>query len=157
MNPFDVLKNMLILLQKADGINRFFIDNDINHVAIYGLGCIGQRVYEEVKRCGIAVDFAIDKDADCIESEEVRIVKPEELRKCENDTELIIVTPMDYYYEIKESIEEMTEIDVISIGEIIAYCIDGETFCHSFRRREIDSPSNDAVENADVGDSNAVL
>ena len=130
MNAFDVIEGLLVLEQNAGSIGDFFRDNEIDCVVVYGLGRVGVRVLEALKRAGIKVECVVDRDADRITFEGVKIITPEKIKKAGSDikAELIVVTPMEHYYDIKEELERYTDKDIISIGEIVEYCMEEESF-----------------------------
>lgn len=127
MNAFDVVEGMLILEREGKGIKSFFEDNEVHTVGMYGFGRIGQLAYQELIKAGVTVKYIFDKNADYIEAEGLCVISPE-TSNLENDIELIIVTPMEYYFDIKEELEVKTSVGIISIGEIVEYCMEGEDY-----------------------------
>lgn len=125
MNAFDVLDYMFALELEGKGITEFFEANSVKKVAIYGLGRVGLRTIDMVKKAGIEIVCGIDKEAERMHSREFAIVTPKVFYSLEEDADLVIVTPCEYYYDIKEEIEEKTFYDVISIAEIVEYCTEG--------------------------------
>lgn len=126
MNAFDVLDGLLLLESENKGVNVFFEHNDVHIVMLYGFGRIGQRVYKELLNAGVEVECVIDRDAPYLESDGIKFYTPEYLKSGDQKSDLIIVTPMEHYFDIKEELEGYTDIDIISIGEVVEYCIDGE-------------------------------
>lgn len=136
MNAFDALEGLLTLQLHNVGIGEFFRDNDIRSVILYGLGRVGIQTYDALIRAGIEVPAVLDRNAESIETDAAPVYPPERVGELEAKAELIVVTPMDYYYEIKEELETRTKLDIISIAEIVEYCKEGEPFSRpQFRRR----------------------
>ncbi|WP_029322823.1 SDR family oxidoreductase [Butyrivibrio sp. AE3004] len=128
VNAFDVIEGLL-KLQSADlGIGEFFKANEVRKVAVYGLGRVGALTYDIIKDTGVEIIFAIDKNYEnlSVSDEELIIIPPNEI-KAQDRVDLIVVTPMEHYYDIKEELETLTDADIISIGEIVEYCLDGES------------------------------
>lgn len=128
MNSFDVVNGLLTLEQNGKTIEEFFVDNDVHNVIIYGLGTVGYRVYEAVKKTDVNIVCAIDQYANEMEIEGLSVMQKDQLSALDSQADLIIVTPMAYYWDIKSDLERITNIDVISIGEIVEYCVTGENF-----------------------------
>ena len=125
MNAFDILDGLLALNQSGKEIKEFFEANDIGKVAVYGLGRVGVRVIDEIRNAGVEIVCGIDRDAGNIQCDTLKIISPDDI-KPSDDYELIIVTPAEHYYDIKEDLEQITDKDIISISEIVEYCLDGE-------------------------------
>lgn len=122
-----ILNGLLLLEHNGRTVEKFFRDNEIRKVALYGMGLLGCRVYEHLCRTEIELVCAFDRNADMFrEDNDIEILLPEELMHMQNKPGLIVVTSSNYYYEIKEEWEEKSGIDMISIGEIVEYCTVGE-------------------------------
>ncbi len=126
MNAFDVLDGLLVLEQNRKGISEFFLTNEVKRVIVYGLGRVGIRAISAIRDAGVQIVCVVDKDAKNIETDEFKVISLSEITEFDNNAELIVVTVSDYYYEIKEELEPLTNLDIISIGEIVEYCMDGE-------------------------------
>ena len=128
MNSFDVIYGMLVLEQSGKGIREFFEANDVKRVIVYGLGRIGVRAVDAIRKANIDIVYCVDKDAEYMVSEKLKIITPEKLYSIKEDIDLIIVTPCDQYYDIKEEIESYVKYDIVSAAEIVEYCLEGEKF-----------------------------
>ncbi len=126
MNAFDILDNLLILEQSGRGIQEFFSVNQISNVIVYGLGRIGVRVVKSLNNAGINIVCVLDKDAANIDAEGLEVIEPLDVGDYDDQAELVIVSVSEGYYEIKEELEKKTKVDIISIGEIVEYCKEGE-------------------------------
>lgn len=117
---FTILDRWLQIKNKGGSLAVFFLDNQIDSVAIYGMGEIGKRLYEELKGSKVKVAYGIDKNAKNIFIEDFVVYRLDETLPKVN---AVIVTPM-YFYEIKENIYRKMgdEVDVVFIEDIIAYC-----------------------------------
>lgn len=98
----------------------YFEDNLINNVAIYGLGAIGKRLYEELSQQSIDVVYGIDKNAEKIHLDGLEIkTLDDELP----DVDTVVVTPISFYEIEKDIYQKMgRDTDVIFIEDIVDYC-----------------------------------
>lgn len=132
MTAFDIINNLLILEHNGRTLQNFFTDQGVKRIAIYGLGTVGARVLEVLDTMDIDVIAGIDKNANKMRMKDIFIYAPEQIDMIKPIPELIVVTPMEHYYDIKEELKLYTKIDVISIGEIVEYCVVGEPLKESF-------------------------
>ena len=126
MNAFDIIDGLLVLEQSGIGIGAFFRDNDVRRAIVYGVGHIGKRVIAELEKCGVEIICVIDRDAEFMELERIPVISPKEISSYEDKAELIVISPVESYYEIREELAKQTDLDMISVEEIVSYCMDGE-------------------------------
>lgn len=112
---FILMNSWFALKQKNVSIARYFKAKKYNHVAIYGMGHMGLRLLDELKSCGITVDYVIDKDKDCL-CAGVKLVSPDEKL---DETDAVIVTAVDSYYEIERKLSGRVTCPVISLEDVI--------------------------------------
>jgi len=117
---FKTLSNWLQLKQNGKTIQNFFDDNYISTIAIYGMGELGKRLYDELKELDVEVKYAIDKNADRIDIKGLEIITLEQELKA---VDAIIVTPLHFFDEIEESIDKKGNFRVVSLEEVILYCL----------------------------------
>lgn len=116
---FHLLNNWLKLKNEGKTLATFFHDNDFSVIAIYGMGALGERLYEELSGTEIKVAYAIDRLADKKSRNGLRIIPmEEELER----TDVIIVTPIQDFEVIERQLELRTEIDIISLEDVVNYC-----------------------------------
>ena len=87
----DLLNRWLTLRDRNISIARYLEDNEYKKVAIYGLGMLGNHLYEEVRKTGIEI-AGIDQ-AEIYNNFDMKIYKPLEIF---DGVDLIIVTPLEY-------------------------------------------------------------
>lgn len=104
-NPFfhyyNTLNLWMKLINKGIGIKTYFEKNNINTIAIYGAGEIGQRLYEQLKSSDVNVRYIIDKNEkfsfrnsfDGVEVVNITTLK-------DIDIDAIVVTPIYAFNEI---------------------------------------------------------
>lgn len=121
LNKYYKLLNIW-LYQKNNNksIGEYIRDKNYKRIAIYGMGEIGGRLYEELKLSGIKVEAFIEKETGDYTHGygETPLISIEELGLY--DFDIIIVTPIFDFKNIYESIKRLNEkFDIISIEELI--------------------------------------
>lgn len=117
----NLLANWLKLKREDKNLSKYFEDNYIKNVAIYGLGNLGQEVYWELSKLeNVNVLYGIDKNAKSLNMASLRIVSPDDLLET---VDAVIVTPLQYYNEIEETLVKKGIKNVISIEDIVRYCV----------------------------------
>lgn len=112
---YNLLNQWLIHKQESRSLTEYFEAQGYQSIAIYGMGELGQRLYNELKDSSVNVKYAIDKnpegsyiDLEVITSEE----KMEEV-------DVIVVTAIYAFDEIKQSLSEQTEMKIISLEDVV--------------------------------------
>lgn len=102
---------------KQDGkdLANYFHEKGYKSVAIYGMSYAGERLVHELKGSDIIVKCGIDQKADEIYSEVDMITLDEEIPQ----VDVIIVTSIYFFDEIKEKLEALTDASVISLEDIL--------------------------------------
>ena len=118
---FQILNQWLCLRQKGGSVTSFFKDNLIKNVAIYGMGALGERLYDELKDSEVAVLYGIDRMASSKNMYGLKIYSSCEIAFTE--TEVIVVTPVQDYNTIVLGLEEKTNAVIMSLEDILDYCI----------------------------------
>ena len=96
-------------------IQDYFKQHNYESIAIYGMGELGKRLYEELKNQGKKVDFVLDKAAKGIDPS---------LNVCKLDAKLpdvdvIVVTPIFDYTSIEEQLKQVSDAKIISIKDVV--------------------------------------
>lgn len=112
---FSLLNQWLTL--KIDGVplEKYFTDNHIKTIAIYGFGEIGKRFYEEMKKSSVDVLYVVDQSADTIKDEIPVLKKTDVLEK----VDALVVTATYYFDEIEGEMSEKIDFPIISLEEVI--------------------------------------
>ncbi len=118
-NYYNLLNQWLILKQEGKSLIKYFKDNNYKSIAIYGMGELGNRLYDELKNEKITVSFAIDKEP-YNKYSEIKVIDIDD--KFDN-ADVIVVTPVFDYDAIEVELAEKTDIKVISLEDIIYQCI----------------------------------
>lgn len=118
---FKMMSNFLRLKREGKDLSKYFEDNYIKNVAIYGWNEFGQEIYKELlKLKNIKVLYAIDKNAKNMNEEKLEIFT---LRDSLEQVDIVIVTPLQYYNEIEKDLYEKGINNVVSIADIVRYCV----------------------------------
>ncbi len=108
------------MCQKGNKLEKYFESHNIHTAAIYGMGDMGKILYEELKRLGIQAAYGIDKNKNVPEIDGLPV-------KTLSDTlpqaDIIIVTPVYFYAGIKKELKTLTDIQIVSLEEIIGQAL----------------------------------
>lgn len=99
-------------------ISGYFDSNGFRNIAVYGVGEIGRRVISDFQNCGIHIACCIDRMQ--LESYNgIPCILPNQVP--EEQLDVIVVTPVDFYNEIEKSLMDSgASCLVISVDEIYA-------------------------------------
>lgn len=115
---YNMLNQWLMLKQEQKKLEDFFIARGYETIAIYGIGEMGNRLYDELKASKIKVLYAIDKNVENTYSELIVYALDANLP----EVDAIIVSPIFAYEEIKKQLENMTDCPIINLEDVI-YCM----------------------------------
>lgn len=108
-NEWLKLKNQNIL------ITKYFESKNIKTIAIYGMGELGIRLYEDLKNSNIDVKYGID-ECGGLPYTSLEILTPDSTF---DKVDAIVVTAIFAYNNIKNNLNKKTNIPVISLEDII--------------------------------------
>lgn len=112
---YDILIHWIGLIQEQKKLTEYFKRNEYRTVAIYGMKEIGMLLLSELRREGIEVSYAVDRNADEI-SADITILKP----SCAMpEVDVIIVTALHYFDKIYLEIRELTNAEIVSVEDIL--------------------------------------
>lgn len=112
---YNVLNQWLINLHEDKKLDAYFISNNYRNIAIYGMGELGNRAYEELNGSEVQVKYAIDKDSENSYSE-LTVVSPDDPME---DVDAVVVTAIFAYDEIKEELETKINCPILSIEDVV--------------------------------------
>ncbi|MDD3205474.1 MAG: hypothetical protein PHS74_07055 [Lachnospiraceae bacterium] len=112
---YNILNQWLILKQEGKTLEKFFKDNNYKTIAIYGMGEMGNRLYEDLRNTDIEVKYAIDKDAGSCYTELVVKDLEDELE----EVDAVVVTAVFAIDEIKKEIKEQLNVPTISLEDVV--------------------------------------
>lgn len=117
---FYVLDKWLQIKSRGDSLVTYFDDNSIKRIAIYGLGVLGKRLYEELQQEKVKIVCGIDQNAKNIQIDNL------EIRTLEDEfpqVDAVVVTPVAFR-EIEKEIYQKAgwRTEVVSIEDVVDYC-----------------------------------
>lgn len=112
---YDILIQWLLIKQKGSFLTAYFVQRGYKTVALYGMKELGERLYDELKESEVEVKYIIDKNADSIYSD-VDVFTPDEVLM---DVDVIIVTAVYYFDEIKGMLEQKIDCPILSLEDIV--------------------------------------
>lgn len=117
---FRLLDKWLQIKNDGRSLETYFEDNLISRIAIYGLGAIGRRLYEELSHGDIEVCYGIDRNAADIHIDGLEVKTLEDEL---SNVDAVVVTPIDFYAIEKALRGRMGEdTDIVFIEDIVDYC-----------------------------------
>ena len=117
---FLIFNDWMKLKSEGKSLQNYFTDNDMNKVAIYGFGILGQRLYDDLKTLDVEVAYIVDRNAAQIQIDGLKVVTLEEEL---GEVDAIIITPIQYFMEIERELETKLSSEIISIEDIVSYCV----------------------------------
>lgn len=104
------------LEEKGKTIHDILHARGYHTAAIYGMGYLGKRLYERLTAEGADILCGIDKNAHYMyKNLYVYAIDDEDLP----DADVIIVTPIYFYKEIRDTIKEYRSADVCSLYDLL--------------------------------------
>ena len=111
---YNMLNQWLILSQQNKPLSQYFIDSGYRSIAIYGMGEMGQRLYDELKDSEIEMKYVIDR--------EENIYTPIEIHDPESvidGVDVVVVTAVFDYERIIEKLADKASCPIISLEDVI--------------------------------------
>lgn len=112
---YNLLNQWILLKNKNISIAQLLKERGINNIAIYGMGEIGKRLYEELKKSDIDVKYGIDNNPNKNNINIDVIALSDNLPK----VDAIIVTAVFDYDVIYSNIRSYCDTKIISLEDII--------------------------------------
>lgn len=115
-NYYSMLNQWLMLKQEGKSLEEYFVNNKYKTVAIYGMGEMGNRLYDELKNSTqINVSYAIDKDAAGVTSN----IEIKTLNDKLDYVDAIIITPIFAFEDVKNELSKSVSYPLISLDTIV--------------------------------------
>lgn len=112
---YNMLNQWLVLKQEGKSLEKYFKDNGYQTVAIYGMGEMGNRLYDELKNTDIEVKYAVDQNAANTYSE-LEVLDKEDVYA---PVDVMVVTATFAYEEIVEEISKKADFPIISLEDVV--------------------------------------
>ena len=120
-NYYQLTKEWVTLKQDNKNIEDWFKNNNINTIAIYGLGTMAELLYNEIKG-KIKVANFIDKNSDELYRglDNIPVVAPSDIVDAEG-IDAIIITPVYDFDAIRDELETLGVTQTIKSLEDVIY------------------------------------
>lgn len=115
-NYYYMANHWLDLKQNNISIADYFINNNINSIAIYGMGEMGRCLIKELKNYNIDIKYVIDQNENLTIDDDIIVITPKSKFK---KVDAIIVTATFAFDEIKKELEKKVFFPIISLGDVI--------------------------------------
>lgn len=112
---YNMLNQWLVLKQEGKSLEKYFIDNNYKTIAIYGMGEIGTRLYEDLKNTNIEIRYAIDQNVAGTYSDLEVLDKDGELA----EVDVVVVTPIFAFDEIEKELSERVDFPIVSLEDVL--------------------------------------
>lgn len=112
---FQLVNQWLLLKNQNKSLVTYFEQNNYKNIAIYGMGELGNRLYEELKGTDVKIAYAIDKKAERIFSDVNVVTMDDELER----VDAIIVTPIFMFDELEEMLMDKVDYPIISLEDVV--------------------------------------
>lgn len=111
---FRLMNNWVINYQNKNALSNNLRKMDINTVAIYGLGSVGETLYNELDSSEIEVKYGIDQSVEFFGR--LPVYKKEDHLP---QVDLIIVTAITSYKDIEMELIKKIDCQIMSVEEVI--------------------------------------
>lgn len=112
---YNMLNQWLLLKQEGKTLEEYFVNNGYKNIAIYGMGEMGNRLYDELKNSNINVKYAVDENPAGTYSDIEIFDKEEEYP----DADVIIVTAIFAFDDIEKELQKKIKFPVISLDDVV--------------------------------------
>lgn len=112
---YNMLNQWIELKQKGIPLERYFNEYGYQSIAIYGMGEMGNRLYEELKDTNIEVKYAVDQNTDCTDLE-LKVVDKDSISE---KADVMVVTAVYAYQEIEEELQSKVTFPIVALDDII--------------------------------------
>lgn len=112
---YNMLNQWLILKQEGKSLEKYFIDNNYKTIAIYGMGEMGNRLYDELKNTDIEIKYAVDQNAAGTYSELEVLEKEDDFP----EVDAMVVTATFAFDVIEEELSEKVEFPIVSLEDVV--------------------------------------
>lgn len=112
---YTMLNQWLLLKQEGRSLEEYFVVNGYKTIAIYGMGEMGNRLYDELKNTSIEVKCGIDKNALSTYSELEVIDLDDEIP----EVDAVVITATFAFDEIEEELSEKISCPIVSLDDAV--------------------------------------
>lgn len=113
---FQLLNHWLEIKNEGKSIASYFEKMGYNHIAIYGMAELANRLSEDLYGSSVDIDYGIDRDICCSIARIDEVYFPEDSLP---NTGAIVVTPYSSFESIKKSLEVKVNCPIVSLEEVV--------------------------------------
>lgn len=113
---FQLLNHWLELKSEGKSLSSYFEEMGYEHIAIYGMAELANRLSEELCGSPVCIDYGIDRDISCSLARIDQVYFPEDDLP---ETDAIVVTPYSSFETIKSILEAKVNCPIISLEEVV--------------------------------------
>lgn len=106
--------------RKQINLEKFFVDNDVKEIAIYGKGKLGELFFFDITKTH-HIDYVcwIDKALATDLKQEIKIFNIADVNEYAN-VDMIVVTPIQYYDDIEKELYSLgIRTEIVSLEDIV--------------------------------------
>lgn len=111
---FFLMNQWVKLKQEKKMISTYFLEHGYKRVAVYGMSYVGKTLIDELKDSEVEIVCGIDRREGIYS--ELQVVSADEF--CEK-VDVVVVTAITFFDEIRQKIAEKTACPVISLEDIL--------------------------------------
>lgn len=110
-----IVLKWLAIRQRGHSLNEYFEQNHIRTIAIYGMGVLGCRLYDELESGSVQIKYLLDRNPNGMD----KIFEFSKLEKKTLDVDAIVVTAVSSERQVIDTIALYGYGNVISLREIL--------------------------------------
>ncbi|KAB1438651.1 hypothetical protein [Candidatus Galacturonibacter soehngenii] len=114
---YEVLNKWLKVEFDHYNIEDYFVERGYKTIAIYGMGELGNRLYERLDNSSIVVSYGIDRDP-TLAFADLDILAFDEEERFEG-VDCIVVSSVNAYDSIKKELRNKCDCDIISLEDVV--------------------------------------
>lgn len=116
---YEVSSKLWLIKDRKREMSKFFLENSFEHIAIYGMGKIGQIFLKEMQRENILVEYVVDRNANNIQ-ENIHKYTPDDILP---DVDILIVTIWDIQ-QVRTTVDLNENCKIVSINDLLDVIMD---------------------------------
>lgn len=113
---FQLLNRWMIARNEKKQIADFFHEEHISKIAVYGMGELANRLFEELEGSDIQILYGIDRDICCTNSRIADVYYPDDVLP---EVDAIVITPFLSADGIKKDLIKKCSCKLLSLDNII--------------------------------------
>lgn len=116
---YNMLLQWIDIKQEGKSLSEYFVRNNYKTIAIYGMGEMGRKLYDELKDSEIEIKYVIDKDS-------ITAYSPVDVKELDDfdgedkvEVDVVVVTATFAFDEIQKEVSEKINCPIISLEDVI--------------------------------------